>query len=152
VCLFAAEHWDFGRLFTFHNYSGDAGGGVWPPVSDWWVFALGLLLPLYTITGYDASAHTSEERLKAARSVPRAIVMSVVWSAIFGYIFLSAVALMLPSMDDAAKQGWNVFFWAFDQRVNPVEGDRLPGRLRCAASLRSGDSDLGLAHDLRLLA
>ena len=39
-----------------------------------WVFALGLLLPIYTITGYDASAHTSEETIKAAHSVPRAMV------------------------------------------------------------------------------
>jgi amino acid transporter len=117
VCLFAAETWDFGRLFTFKNYSGDPGGGVWPQVSDAWVFALGLLLPIYTITGYDASAHTSEETIKAARSVPRAMVMSVIWSALFGYLFLSAFVLMIPNMDDAAKQGWNVFFWAFDQRV-----------------------------------
>ena len=120
VCLVAAQTWDFGRLFTFHNYSGDAGGGVWPAVSNWWVFALGLLLPIYTITGYDASAHTSEETIKAAKSVPRAMVMSVVWSAIFGYLFLAAFVLMIPNMDDAAKQGWNVFFWAFDQRVNPA--------------------------------
>jgi len=119
VCLISAEHWDFSRLFTFKNYSGDAGGGVWPSVSNAWVFALGLLLPIYTITGYDASAHTSEETIKAASSVPRAMVMSVVWSAIFGYLFLAAFVLMIPNMDDAAKQGWNVFFWAFDQRVSP---------------------------------
>ncbi|MET2830368.1 amino acid permease [Mesorhizobium shangrilense] len=126
VCLIFAEHWDFSRLFTFHNYSGQptvAGDGsltgdpVWPAVSNWWVFALGLLLPIYTITGYDASAHTSEETIKAASSVPRAMVMSVVWSALFGYLFLAAFVLMIPNMDDAAKQGWNVFFWAFDQRV-----------------------------------
>jgi amino acid transporter len=119
VCLLSAETWDFSRLFTFHNYSGEAGGGVWPSVSNAWVFALGLLLPIYTITGYDASAHTSEETIKAASSVPRAMVMSVIWSALFGYLFLAAFVLMIPNMDDAAKQGWNVFFWAFDQRVSP---------------------------------
>ncbi|RAZ92006.1 amino acid permease [Mesorhizobium hawassense] len=117
VCLLCAQTWDFGRLFTFHNYSGDPGGGVWPQVSNAWVFALGLLLPIYTITGYDASAHTSEETIKAASSVPRAMVMSVIWSALFGYLFLAAFVVMIPNMDDAAKQGWNVFFWAFDQRV-----------------------------------
>lgn len=117
VCLFSAETWDFSRLFTFHNYSGEAGASVWPSVSNAWVFALGLLLPIYTITGYDASAHTSEETIKAASSVPRAMVMSVIWSAVFGYLFLAAFVLMIPNMDDAAKQGWNVFFWAFDQRV-----------------------------------
>jgi amino acid transporter len=119
VCLAAAETWDFGRLFTFTNYSGEAGGNVWPSVSNAWVFALGLLLPIYTITGYDASAHTSEETIKAASSVPRAMVMSVIWSTLFGYLFLAAFILMIPNMDEAAKQGWNVFFWAFDQRVSP---------------------------------
>ncbi len=119
VCLACADSWDFGRLFTFKNYSGDAGGGVWPQVSNAWVFALGLLLPIYTITGYDASAHTSEETMKAAHSVPRAMVMSVVWSALFGYFFLASFVLMIPNMDEAAKQGWNVFFWAFDKQVNP---------------------------------
>src|SRR4051812_47877026 len=47
------------------------------------------------------------------------MVMSVIWSAVFGYLFLAAFVLMIPNMDDAAKQGWNVFFWAFDQRVSP---------------------------------
>jgi amino acid transporter len=120
VCLIAADSWDFGRLFTFRNYSGEAGGNVWPQVSNAWVFALGLLLPIYTITGYDASAHTSEETFKAAHSVPRAMVMSVVWSALFGYLFLAPFILMVPDLDQAAAQGWNVFFWAFDAQVNPA--------------------------------
>ena len=30
---------------------------------------------------------------------------------------LCAFILMIPNMDDAAKQGWNVFFWAMDARV-----------------------------------
>src|SRR6185437_7126473 len=67
--------------------------------------------------GYDASAHTSEETVDAARSVPKRMVMSVVWSLIFGWIMLSAFVLMIPDMNEAAKQGWNVFFWAMDQRV-----------------------------------
>ncbi|MCX5495237.1 amino acid permease [Kaistia dalseonensis] len=120
VCLASAPSYDFARLFTFSNYSGEAGGNVWPQVSEWWVFLLGLLLPIYTITGYDASAHTSEETVKAAHSVPRGMVMSVVWSAVFGYIMLCAFVLMIPNMDDAAKQGWNVFFWAMDSQVNPT--------------------------------
>jgi len=120
ACLYYATSYDFGRLFTFSNYSGKAGATVWPSVSNGWVFALGLLLPIYTITGYDASAHTSEETKNAAHSVPRGIVMSVWWSALFGYIMLCAFVLVLPNMDDAAKQGWNVFFWAMDTQVNPT--------------------------------
>ena len=39
-----------------------------------YLFPLCLLLPIYTITGYDASAHTSEETKKAAHSVPHGII------------------------------------------------------------------------------
>jgi amino acid transporter len=125
VCLASADSYEIGRLFTFANYSGEAGANVWPVNSSTWVFLLGLLLPIYTITGYDASAHTSEETLKAAHSVPRAMIGSVLWSALFGYIMLCSFVLMLPNMDEAAKQGWNVFFWGMDQQVNPVLKDLL---------------------------
>jgi amino acid transporter len=120
VCLVSAPSYEFARLFTLSNYSGEAGGNVWPSVSSGWVFALGLLLPVYTITGYDASAHTSEETVRAQHSVPRGMVSSVLWASVFGYIMLCSFVLMIPNMDDAAKQGWNVFFWAMDSQVNPT--------------------------------
>jgi len=119
VCLAYADAWDFARLFTFSNYTGTEGASaVWPnvmPLST--AFLAGLLLPIYTITGYDASAHVSEETVNASTSVPGGMVMSVFWSGVFGYIFLCAFVLMIPDMDEAAKQGWNVFFWAMDKRV-----------------------------------
>ncbi len=106
------------RLITFTNYSGDAGGGVWPQTdSIFYLFLLGLLLPIYTITGYDASAHTSEETVSAARNVPKAMVSSVVWSGLFGWFFLAAFVIAIPNMDEAAAQGWNVFFWTMDSVV-----------------------------------
>jgi amino acid transporter len=83
-------------------------------------FVLGLLLPVYTITGYDASAHTAEETKVAATAVPRGMVNSVIYSGLFGWVMLSAFVLMIPNMDEAAKQGWNVFFWAMDSQVNPT--------------------------------
>ncbi|AOE85727.1 amino acid permease [Pseudomonas sp. TCU-HL1] len=125
VCLAAAPSYEFSRLWTFGNFSGAAGGNVWPEVSNSWIFLLGLLLPIYTITGYDASAHTSEETVQAAHSVPRGMVMSVVWSLLFGWLMLSAFVLMLPSMEEAAAQGWNVFFWAMDTQVNSTVKELL---------------------------
>ncbi len=122
VCLASATTWDFARLWTFGNYTGTEGAsGVWPfAVSGLMAFLLGLLLPIYTITGYDASAHTSEETMNAATSVPRGMVSSVVWSGLAGWIMLCAFVIMIPNMDDAAKQGWNVFFWGMDAQVNPT--------------------------------
>ena len=125
ACLVFAPSLDVGRLFTFTNYSGEAGGNVWPQVSTGWAFMLGLLLPIYTITGYDASAHTSEETRDAARSVPRGMVMAVVWSSVVGYVMLCAFVLMIPNMADAAKQGWNVFFWAMDTQMPVLLKDVL---------------------------
>ena len=110
-----APSWDFSRLWTFTNYSGPAGGDVWPQTDSLLLlFGLGLLLPIYTITGFDASAHTAEETQDAARAVPKGIVTSVLWSALFGYLMLSAFVLAIPDMDKAAASGWGVFFGTLD--------------------------------------
>jgi amino acid transporter len=110
LIAYAPTH-DISRLWTFKNYSGDAGAGVWPATGSLLgVFLLGLLLPIYTITGFDASAHTSEETKDAQREVPKSIVSSVAYSSLAGWIMLCAFVIAIPNMDDAAKQGFNVFF------------------------------------------
>jgi len=112
LCLSLAPALDFSRLWTFTNFSGEAGGNVWPQSDSLiYLFALSLLLPIYTITGYDASAHTSEETYKAAHSVPRGIVDSVLWSSLAGWVMLWAMVLAIPDLAEGAKQGWNVFFY-----------------------------------------
>jgi amino acid transporter len=106
-----APHIDISRLWTFHNYSGVADGAVWPASGNLLVvFLLGLLLPIYTITGFDASAHTSEETVDAARAAPRGMVRSVLISAVAGWVMLSAFVLAIPDMDAAAVSGWSVYF------------------------------------------
>jgi amino acid transporter len=110
--LFCAPHLDFSRLFTFTNYSGPKGGDVWPENSSMgMLFLLGFLLPAYTVTGFDASAHTSEETVGAAINVPRGIIRAVVVSGVFGWIMLAAIVLAIPDMDTAASKGAEVFFW-----------------------------------------
>ena len=56
-----------------------------------YVFLIGMLLAQYTLTGYDASAHMTEETTKADVSGPNGIWRSVVVSVIFGYILLIGV-------------------------------------------------------------
>jgi amino acid transporter len=107
-----APHIDISRLFTFTNNTGDAGGGVWPATpSLLMAFLLGLLLPAYTVTGFDASAHTSEETRQAAVNVPKGMIRSVFWSFLFGWIMICSFVLAMPSVSDGAKQGGNVFYW-----------------------------------------
>jgi amino acid transporter len=110
AALACADTWDLSRLWTFTNYSGDNGGNVWENTDNIaWLFALGLLLPAYTLTGFDASAHVSEETVGAAHNVPRGIVRSVLVSGIFGWLMLAAVVLAIPNMDEAAKKGGGAF-------------------------------------------
>ncbi len=115
ACLVFAPAIDISRLWTFTNFSGEAGGNVFPQSSSmFYLFLLSLLLPVYTITGYDASAHTSEETVKAAHSVPRAIVSSVLWSSLIGWAMLCAIVLAIPDLTVGASQGWGVFFATMD--------------------------------------
>ena len=100
---------DFSRLYTFTNFTGTE-GSVWP-ASEGMVFPflLGLLLAVYTITGFDASAHTSEETRDAAKTVPKGIVSSVVYSVIFGYILICTFVLVLPDIPTGVKNGFGFF-------------------------------------------
>ncbi len=56
-----------------------------------YVFLIGMLLAQYTLTGYDASAHMTEETHEADVAGPNGIWKSIVISVFFGYILLLAV-------------------------------------------------------------
>jgi amino acid transporter len=115
ACLYYAPAIDISRLWTFTNYSGEAGGNVFPQSDNvGYLFLLCLLLPVYTITGYDASAHTSEETKNAAMSVPKGIVTAVIWSSLVGWVMICAITLAIPDMAVAASQGWGMFFATMD--------------------------------------
>jgi len=118
ISMFAgAENHDFSRLITFTNYSGlPEDAEVWPRTENMaWLFALGILLPAYTIIGFDGSAHTSEETKGASMAVPRGIIRAVAVSAIVGWLMLIAMVIAIPDMNTAVNQGSNVFFWLIDQ-------------------------------------
>ena len=81
------------------------GGHSWTHGIFIYVFLTGLLMAQYTITGYDASAHMSEETRRASRAAAWGIVMSVVVSVIFGFILLVAVTFAIPSSKGPADTG-----------------------------------------------
>ena len=114
MLVFAPSH-DFHRLIAIDNFTGlaDDKGNLlmWPKTDSLWLaFGLGLLLPMYTITGYDASAHTSEETVNARVNVPKGMINSVLWSLVFGFVMVCSFLLAMPDVTASAKQGANVFF------------------------------------------
>jgi amino acid transporter len=97
VCVFLNQHTrtDLGTVFskTVNNTGYDT--SQLPALMflgiPLYVALIGLLNAQYTLTGYDASAHMSEETHDADTSAPRGIVFSVVISVIFGFILLVAM-------------------------------------------------------------
>ena len=67
-----------------------------------YLFGLGLLLAQYTITGFDASAHVSEETKGARTEAPKAIVRSIYISAIAALVLNLAMIAALPKKGDDA--------------------------------------------------
>ncbi|HVD71125.1 MAG TPA: amino acid permease, partial [Actinomycetota bacterium] len=105
MCIILPDsHTSLGTIFSFSQEPSTAGqvpgfinltGFTKSPVPilgiTAYVFLIGLLLTQYTITGYDASAHMTEETHEADVSGPNGIWKSIVISVFFGYILLLAV-------------------------------------------------------------
>ena len=73
-------------------------GGAWVSV---YLFGLGLLLAQYTITGFDASAHVSEETVGARTEAPKAIVRAIYVSAIAAFFLNLAMTQAIPDDPEA---------------------------------------------------
>jgi len=106
VLIFVPDnHASVDQVFTDHiNNSGFGSGMFW-----WYVLPLGFLLTQYTITGYDASAHISEETHGAAGNAPRGVWQSVFYSAIIGYVVLLAITFAAPNEAKVSEGGGSVF-------------------------------------------
>ena len=115
---------DVGRLFTFATTaarraatSGRRRAGLGT------MTLLALMWPIYTITGFDASAHTSEETVQAAHNVPKGILRSVYVSGLVGWVMVASFVLAMPDVAEGARQGGDVFSWLME-RVLPGAGGR----------------------------
>jgi amino acid transporter len=117
--LHGAPHLDVGRLFAFADHGGATGGNVWPAARGIGTMTLlALTWPIYTITGFDASAHTSEETVQAAHNVPKGILRSVYVSGLVGWVMVASFVLAMPDLADGARHGADVFSWLME-RVLP---------------------------------
>jgi amino acid transporter len=90
----------------------------------WYAVMLGLLLAQYTYTGYDASAHMSEETVGAATRAPWGVVISVVVSAIAGYALLLGLSAAVPDLG-AAGGYINPVLYILESRLGFIVGTLL---------------------------
>lgn len=145
LAVVPSHHASASFVFTkFVNYSGFRLG--------WYVFFIGLLMAQYTFTGYDASAHMSEETLNADLAAPRGIVSSILVSLVAGWVLLFALTFAIP-----VHQYTTIDTIYADEHLARVD---RPARSRAAARrglrrtgvLRHGIGHCELPDDLRLLA
>jgi amino acid transporter len=119
VLIVVPDHHQSANYVFAHtiNNSGFQGHSFGNPVF-WFVFGIGLLMAQYTITGYDASAHMSEETRGAARAAAWGIVMSVVVSVIFGFALLVAVTFAIPDTKGAIGAGGNIVTYIWETSMS----------------------------------
>jgi amino acid permease (GABA permease) len=83
-----AHHSSAGFVFThFVNQTGFK--------TSFYVVLIGLLMAQYTFTGYDASAHMSEETHNAAVAGPRGIVSSILVSLAAGWVLILGITFAI---------------------------------------------------------
>src|SRR3954449_10766504 len=97
VLAFVPDHHQ-SASFVFTEFVNNTG---WQ--SSLYVALIGLLLAQYTLTGYDASAHMTEETHDASRSGPRGIVMSIVVSIAAGWVLLIGLTFAIQSYSSAIE-------------------------------------------------
>ena len=124
---------DIGAVFTtLVDRTGSTPDAGWPgPMIGGialYVMLIGLLNAQYTLTGFDASAHMSEETHDAERAAPKGIIYSVIISIIAGFVLL--VAMNIGISPDMAFQNVdangvattvNGFDHAFNALVPPAQ-------------------------------
>lgn len=88
-------------------------------------FIIGLLLAQWTLTGYDASAHVTEETHDPRRNAPWGIFIAVVVSVVFGFLMLAAITLSIPDLAQATAFGDNALIEVMKLRLGPAMGETL---------------------------
>src|SRR3954462_4263692 len=88
ILVLVPDHHQSARFVFGHtiNNSGFGHGMFW-----FYVLPLGFLLTMYTQTGYDASAHVSEETKGAALGAAKGVWKSVFFSGLIGWFVLLAI-------------------------------------------------------------
>jgi len=96
VLFFFAPHKPLTFLLSTQNAS---------PYPYWYAFPIALLQAAWTYTGYDASAHISEETKNPRMVAPWGIFLSVLVAGVFGWIMLLAVTLSIQDLSAAQAAG-----------------------------------------------
>jgi amino acid permease (GABA permease) len=91
--------------------------------ATFYALLLGLLVAQYTFTGYDASAHMTEETMNAAVAGPKGIVNSILMSLVAGWVLLVGITFGIQDYEAVRTSATGVPpVQIFLDAVGPVGG------------------------------
>ncbi len=107
ILIFVPDHHaSLTQVFTTTvNNTGFFDGATSGPGFLFYVLPMAAILTQYTITGYDASAHLSEETKSAANAAAKGIWQSIFYSAIGGWILLLAFLFAVQDVEGVSAAG-----------------------------------------------
>jgi amino acid transporter len=109
LILLPHHHASISSVFTHRvNGTGFFGGKTSGVGYIFLLLPVGALLTQYTITGYDASAHLSEETMSAANTAAKGMWRSIFYSAIGGWILLLAFLFAVQNEGKVTSGGGGV--------------------------------------------
>jgi len=140
LLLVPDQHQSFSYVFTERfNNSGFADGSTSSLFFFFAVVPFGFLLTQYTITGFDACAHLSEETSSASMAAAKGIWRSILYSALGGYVLLLCVVFAVPNTPDGAPDNAGVGGGGGGVHLRQLAGHELghggPVHLRLGAVL-----------------
>ncbi|KAL2324143.1 hypothetical protein Fmac_023201 [Flemingia macrophylla] len=112
-------------VFTHFNTENEDGISSRP-----YIFLLGLLMSQYTLTGFDASAHMTEETKDADKNGPKGIISAVGISIVVGWGYILGITFAVTDIhyllsEDNEAGGYaiaEVFYQAFKKRYGHGTG------------------------------
>ncbi|RDL38936.1 Uncharacterized protein BP5553_03276 [Venustampulla echinocandica] len=92
---------------SFNDLTGADGADGWSiRASPAYVACCGALMSQYTLTGFDASAHLSEETRKASWSAPIGVISSVGFSSLFGFFVLMSFLFSIQDLKNTVESSF----------------------------------------------
>jgi amino acid transporter len=99
ILLFFANNQPVSILFDSGGTEAATDGNYLP------AFALGLYMAIFIVYGFDTAGTFGEETVDAARRAPLGVLSSILISGAVGLVFLAAVLLAIPNVQDTIAEG-----------------------------------------------
>ena len=143
ILVFVPDHHQSAKfVFTQKiNNSGFAGGAIGGGTFWFLVLPVGFLLTMYTITGYDASAHVAEETKGAEEAAAKGVWQSVALSAVIGWFVLLAILFAATNVN-AVNEGFGTSIAVFTSaamdkgRAEAIIAIACVGQFFCGMAVR----------------